>query len=192
MNAAADFIAVHFELGFAGTASSDAAPEARERVSPTAKARQEIRKLGQFHLKTSFLCRGPLGEDVKDQLRSIDDLRLEFVFQIASLGRRQRMGKDHDVGAASGDKQADLFGLALADVGGRIRFAPVLGDGCQRRDSRCFAEKRQLVEVTLDALGIGPDGDEHGLFVPVDTGALAEMILDQASVGSGSVTVVAQ
>ena len=55
-------------------------------MSPlSGEPRQQILVLGKFHLQASFMGTGSLGEDVKDECRTIDNFDIQCVFQFPLL-----------------------------------------------------------------------------------------------------------
>ena len=74
-NAVANAAAVGFEFRFARPASADAAHEPREcGILPDHKPRQKILQLCKLDLQLAFPALRPLGKNVEDQLRPVDDL----------------------------------------------------------------------------------------------------------------------
>ena len=71
------------EGGLAWPATADAAGEAGERVVLLPEARQAVLQLRQLHLQLAVTALGALGEDVEDQLGTVDYL------EIALLGDRR-------------------------------------------------------------------------------------------------------
>ena len=63
-----------------------------------------------------------MGEDVEDQAGAIEDPALEVPLQVAFLGRREGMGKDHQLRLTALHQQLELIGLAAADEEARIRL----------------------------------------------------------------------
>ena len=80
---------VAFQLGFAGAAPADAALLPLKLRVQRRQPGQQIIELGQLHLQFAFPRPRPLGEDVQDKLRSVQDAPLQRVGQVPLLGRRQ-------------------------------------------------------------------------------------------------------
>ena len=93
-DAAACHAAVAFELRLAGASRADAraersaaAAEALEMLPLPAHPRQVVLELRELDLELPLGADGVLREDVEDQLRAIDDARIERVLEVALLGR---------------------------------------------------------------------------------------------------------
>jgi hypothetical protein len=96
LDALADQAAVGLELGFTGTAQADTALLAFK-VGPAAdQARGQVLQLGQFHLQLALVALGALGENVEDQAGAVEHPHIQALFQVALLGRRQRVVEDDD------------------------------------------------------------------------------------------------
>src|SRR5689334_24132462 len=89
-----DSPAIDFQLRLAGTTGADAAAETRQMGPLSCQTRQQILKLRQFDLELAFIATSALGEDVEDQLASIDDPQLERFLQIALLRRGEIFVED--------------------------------------------------------------------------------------------------
>ena len=77
---------VGLELRLAGAARADAAAEPLEVLPHAAHARQVVLELRELDLELALGAAGVLGEDVEDQLRAVDDARLERVLERAAAG----------------------------------------------------------------------------------------------------------
>ena len=111
-----------------------------------AQARQPVAQLRELDLHRAFLARRVLGEDVEDQRDAVDDVDLEQLLEVALLRGRELVVEDHDVDVERVREVAQLFGLALADVGRRIgRAAPLQHrvDRCRRPRCRRAARARR-------------------------------------------------
>ena len=102
---------------------------------------------------------GVLGEDVEDQLRAVDDARLERVLERAAAGAgRARRRRAATSASASLVRLLQLLELALADVGARVGARRGAGRARRRARRRRCARALELGElvVRVDALR------EHG------------------------------
>ncbi len=108
LDARANAPAIGLELRFAGAARADAAAEPRQRRPRSGEPRQQVFQLRQLHLPLAFTRSRAAREDVEDQLRSIDDLALEPVLELAQLAGRQLVVEDDHVhvGFGAGCRQA--------------------------------------------------------------------------------------
>ena len=159
-NAPADLAAVDFQLGFArvrGPRRRLSAPPARP---PAWRARwvqarvsrgQAVFVLGQLHLHGAFAGAGVAGKNVQNEGGTVDDFDLlaERLFQFALLARRKLLVENHDVGTQLGDQHVDLFQLARADQGRRVRPFQTLREAADNDQVGGFSEQRQFIEGIL-------------------------------------------
>jgi hypothetical protein len=73
-------------------------------------------ELGELDLELPFGAEGVLGEDVENQLRAVDDPRLQCVLEQALLCRRDLAVDDQRLGPGVPKRVLQLLELALADV----------------------------------------------------------------------------
>ena len=88
-----------------------------------------------------------LREDVEDQLRTIDDPRLEGILELALLHGRELIVDEQRFGVRASEGLLELHELALADVGARVRLWSALdelGDGLHTRRPRKLLQLREL------------------------------------------------
>ena len=145
-DAAVNFPAVGFELGFTRTACADAAAQLRHLNSAPAQPRQHIFELRQFHLQLAFTGAGVLGENVEDELGAIDDPRVDDFLDIALLGCGEVVIEQKKIGRDRGGGARNLFQFALADQRGRIGLVAVLQKFAGDLRSRAGCERTQFVE----------------------------------------------
>src|SRR6185437_12783432 len=88
-NAAIDFAAVSLQLGFTGTARADAAAKLRHLNASSGKPGQHVFQLRQLYLKLAFTAAGMPGKDVQNKLGAVNHARVDFMLNIALLGRRE-------------------------------------------------------------------------------------------------------
>ena len=93
--------AIGLELRFAGTTRADAAAQPGERRAGADEARQQVLQLRQLDLPLPFARACAPREDVEDELRAIDHLAVDALFDLAQLRGRQLVVEDHDVRADS-------------------------------------------------------------------------------------------
>jgi hypothetical protein len=74
VDAKVDLAAIGLELGFAGAAGSDTATKLRHGATASGKAGQLVFELSEFYLELSFAGFGVAGEDVEDELRTVDNV----------------------------------------------------------------------------------------------------------------------
>src|SRR5207244_9984819 len=73
--------AVGLELALARTPRADAAAEPLEVLPHPAHPRQVVFELGELDLELALGAHCVLGEDVEDQLRAVDDARLQRILE---------------------------------------------------------------------------------------------------------------
>src|SRR5450759_5205626 len=96
LDAVTDEAPVRLQLRLTGAAGADAAAGSREMCPQSSQARQLIFELSQLDLESTFVRLGVQGEDVEDQARAIDDLRLDGFLERALLGGRKLVVGDQD------------------------------------------------------------------------------------------------
>lgn len=121
-NPPADPAAIRFKFLFAGAACPDASAESREKHAVTGEARKEIIQLGQLDLQLSFAASRPPGENIENQLGTVDHFQVEYFFEVAKLGGGQIIVKDHQIGPRAMGQAANLLGLPASYQGCRIRL----------------------------------------------------------------------
>ncbi len=143
--------AIRLELRLARATRADPAAEALEVLPHAAHARQVVLELGKLDLQLALGRRRVLREDVEDQLRPVDDARVERVLEEALLGRLELAVDDHALRIRPLEELLQLLDLALADVGSLRRLSAVLHDGADRLDS---GRARKLLHLGELCLGI--------------------------------------
>ncbi len=157
--------AVRLELRLARAARADpraeaarAAAEALEVLPHSPHPREVVLELRELDLELSLGADGVLGEDVEDQLRAVDDPRLERVLERSLLRRAELVVDDEHLGARISVRLLQLLELPLAHVGAGVGQPPVLDYPCDRVDARRPRELLQFGELVY-AVG---SGREHG------------------------------
>src|SRR5262249_2980100 len=139
--------AVALELGLAGAARADAAAEPLEMLPHAPHARQVVLELRQLHLELALGSHRVLREDVQDQLRSVDDARVQGVLEEALLDRVELIVDEQGFGAERVVALLQLLELALADVGPPHGSSAVLHDAADRLDPGCARELLDFGEL---------------------------------------------
>jgi len=158
LDAFGDAAAVGLQLRLAGTASADAAAQARHLHAASGQARQQIVELCQFDLQTAFPGTRTRGEDIEDQLSPIDDFGREQFFQITLLGRRQVLVEDHDVDFSGNHGGGQFLDFALSDEGGGFRCGPRLHHAVDDFSAGTGGQFGEFVEGLLGLQYIGEPG----------------------------------
>jgi len=120
VDAALDLAPVGFKLGFAGAAGADAAAELGHGFAAAGEAREHVFKLREFDLELALAGAGVAGEDVEDQLGSVEDAAGKRGLEIAQLGGREVVVEENQIGLDGRGQGSDLLDLAGTDESGRI------------------------------------------------------------------------
>jgi len=83
---------------------------------------EEVLELGELDLKFAFFGAGPLGENVQDERGAVQDLAVEYFFEVATLSGREFVVEDNSVDVLFATVPSELVGFAGADE--------CAGDGC--------------------------------------------------------------
>ena len=101
--------------------------------SVSGQARQQVVQLREFHLQLAFPGARAAREDIEDQLRAVEHLHVQRLFQIALLRGRQLAIENHHVGFVQVDQRLQLFHFAGADLRGRIDLRAAIESGSRPR-----------------------------------------------------------
>ncbi len=190
VDAPLDAAAIDLELGLARTARADAGSASRLTAAllrqchaPAPDAGEPVPEQGQLHLRLALLAVSVLGEDVEDHRRTVDGRPAQQLLQVALLGGGELVVEDDRVTVRlEGDLQ-QLLGLALADVGGRIRCGPLLHQARHLVGPRGVDQLRELVEAGLGVLRAPRrQGDAH------QDDLLPKGAFDQGQAGTAPIT----
>jgi succinyl-diaminopimelate desuccinylase len=158
---------VRFELRLAGAAGADsgaetagAAAEPLEVLPHAPHTREVVFELRKLDLELSLGADGMLGEDVEDQLGSIDDPRLEGVLERPLLGGAQLGVDEQHLRACVAVLLFQLFDLSLAHVRARVGKAPMLDNPAHGLDSGRPCELFELREL-IGSVGAGSEHSKH-------------------------------
>src|SRR5581483_4253827 len=150
--------AVALELRLAGAARPDAAAEALQVLPHAAHPRQVVLELCELDLELPLgRCR-VLREDVQDQLRAVDDTRVQRVLEVTLLRRVEIVVDEEAFRARIAKALFELLELPFADVRPLCRPRPVLDHSADRLDACGPRELAYLGELLV---GIDPVS-QHG------------------------------
>ncbi len=90
--------AVDLKLCFAGAAATDAAGQARHGGVLGDEARKQVLELGEFDLYLAVGAVGVLGEDVENELRSVEYFEFSHVGDGTKLRGIEVLVEDEDIG----------------------------------------------------------------------------------------------
>src|SRR5581483_949104 len=116
------------KLGFARAPGADPATQLRHLDPAPGEARQQVLKLRQFHLQLAFACAGMGGENVEDQLRSINNANMGEFLDVPLLRCGQVVIEQQYVSGSGRGGRGNFLQLSLANEGGRIRTVAALQD----------------------------------------------------------------
>ena len=161
---------VDLQLLFAGTAGADAdrrpADDLLQMVPHCSKTRIGVLQLGDFHLKLGGVGRGPVGEDVEDELAAVDHLALRGLLHRPDLARREVVVKDDQRGPGRSDQVGQLARLALAEKRPSAGLVARLDQLADHDGPRGLREFPQLAEriVRIEELSRQVYGGKHRPF----------------------------
>ncbi len=140
-----------------GSARADAAAEPRQRVAGADQPRQQVFQLRELDLQLAFARPRAPREDVEDELRAIDDLAADRLFDLPQLRRRQLVVEDDDVDVGFGGRGRERLNLAGAEKRRRIRLraAPAARAARprRRRPGRGRPARRAIARLRAAARG---------------------------------------
>src|SRR5687767_2717863 len=97
MNPLTNTPAVGLEFRFARSAGADAAAEPGQRGPGAREPRQHVLELRQLDLPLALARPRAARENVEDQLRAIDDLAVNTLFDMPQLRRSELVVEDDDI-----------------------------------------------------------------------------------------------
>jgi succinyldiaminopimelate transaminase len=126
-----------------------------------AHARQVVLELCELDLQLAFGADGVLREDVEDQLRAIDDARLERVFERPLLGGVELVVDEQDLRAGFAVAALQLLELAFTEVRAPLWTRPVLHQFAHGLDERRSRELAQLAQLVLGVDSLSQHGGDE-------------------------------
>ncbi len=120
-----------------------------------AHAREVVLELRELDLELALRRHGVLGEDVEDQLRAVDDARVERVLERPLLRRVELVVDDEHLGRRGRVGVLQLLELALADVRALVAPDPMLDESPHGLDARGAGELRELGELLVRVEPLG-------------------------------------
>ncbi len=119
-----------------------------------------------------------LREDVEDELAPIDYPQIEFLLEIAGLGRTERIVEDRERCAALARQRARLSRLAASDEGARIDLLQPLADGARDGCAGALRQRLQLLErvIGMDCVRVVElDADQDGALAIIGVGVMRQV-----------------
>ena len=80
--------AVHFQLGFAGTAGADAAAKTGQIFPMSCQSGQAVFELGEFNLQLAFFSASAPRKNIEDEASAVDDFCFEGFLEVLGLAGR--------------------------------------------------------------------------------------------------------
>jgi succinyl-diaminopimelate desuccinylase len=151
---------VGLELALARPPRPHPAAESLEVLPHAPHAREVVLELRELDLQLPLGAARVLGEDVEDQLRSVDDASLQRVFEYPLLRRAELVVDEQDLGSTVRVLLLELAELAPPDEAPRIRMLTVLHDLPDRVDSGGPGELTELVDLRVGVHPFRVHGDE--------------------------------
>jgi hypothetical protein len=146
--------AIGFELGFAFATNGAESTALPRKVGPEPRQSwEQILELGEFDLELALPGPGALGEDLKDERRTIQYLAAKNLLQVARLGTREFIVEDDGIHAeflASGGK---LGRLAGTDPGARVWCFQFLGSVAEDHSAHGGGQFPEFIEGIADIPG---------------------------------------
>jgi len=152
---------VGLELALAGSSRPNAATQPLEVLPHASHPRQVVLELRELDLELPLGASCVLGEDVEDELRSIDDPRLESVLESPLLRWAELVVDEEHLGSAVGVSPSQLHELAFPDERTRVRVLAVLDDLADRTDPRRAGELAKLGQFAVAVRPLRVDADEE-------------------------------
>ena len=138
--------AVDLQFGFSGPPAPDSAGEPGHGRVFGHQPGQHVFQLGEFHLQFSLPCPGALGENVQDQLGSVNDLEVDTVGERADLGRVQIL-VENDEGHGLAERQdRQVLKLAKPHEKSSIGSFPQLQNGVGDDDPGGTGQLPELIK----------------------------------------------
>ena len=128
-------------------------PSRDSAVARPDQPRQQVLQLRELDLQLAFARPRAPREDVEDQLRAVDDLAADLLFDLPQLRRRQLVVEDDDVDVGLGARRGERLDLAGAEEGRRIGLRPLLQHAQHDLGAGGLGQAGELVER---ALGVEP------------------------------------
>ena len=164
-NSATDHAPIRFELGLPGT-SKPQPPTDTGKVGPhSLQPGQQVLKLRQFDLHLGFARTSTGGEDVENELGTIQDPNTEAILEGLALRRCELVVEDYEIRFGASHALPKLIDLALPDVEAWMGGVDSLADDVDDLTTGGVSQPGQLIEVLLsddliEALQGSPN--EHG------------------------------
>jgi hypothetical protein len=111
--------------------------------------RLQIRELCGFDLQLALQCASALRKNVEDQLATIDDAQLQFIFEIARLGGAQTVIEYRQRRVILARNTAQLLNFASPDKSSRVDFFQLLAHFAGYQSTGGLGQSRKLGQRLL-------------------------------------------
>ena len=113
------------------------------------QSRQQILILRQLHLRLGIgrLC--AFSKNIEDKAGAVEDLDLQFAFNVGHLFRCQIIVKDSHADIVVLHKLLDFLQFAFADKRARIRAVQSLQKAALGGGTGCISQKSEFVEIFI-------------------------------------------
>ena len=135
-------------------------PSRDNAVAGAHEPRQQIFQLRELDLQLALARPRAPREDVENELRAIDDLPADLLFDVAELRRRQLVVEHHDVDARLRGGSGQRRDLAGAQKRRGIGLRPLLHHAQHHLGARGVGEAGELVERALGVESPRTAGDQ--------------------------------
>ncbi len=158
VNSLVNLALVRLQLGLSRTARPDSPTQAGQFHSPPPQSRQPVVELGQLDLQLSLPGSRTAGEDIQDELGSVDDFAVEDALDVALLGRGKVVVEDHGVGPVPIQQSLQEIQLPFADQIRRVIAGPLLQQAGGHPGSGGGSQGSQLIQRFLQVQDGSPGG----------------------------------
>jgi hypothetical protein len=140
---------VHFQFGFAGAPGPNSASQTRKQRALARKPRQQIIQLGKLHLKLAFARARAAREDVKDELRAVENLAADPGLEVSLLTGSQLFVEDNQIEMFSFGDEAQLLRFPASDEKRRVRLQALLQGALDDSGARGFRQRNEFIQRFL-------------------------------------------
>jgi hypothetical protein len=160
----ADAAPIRFQFCFTGATCADAAAEPRQHATRAYETRQQVLELRELDLPLAFARACSPREDVENELRPIDHLPFQLLFELTELRGRELVVDDHHIDVGFGACGRERRHLAAADECRGIWFWSLLQHADDDVRAGSIGETGEFIErpVGIDAACAGGDEPNEG------------------------------
>ena len=149
------------------------------------KPGQQVVQLRKLHLELPFPAAGPPGENIEDDLGTVDDLQVENLLEIAKLRGSEVVVKDHQIRACRVRLRANFMHLAASQKRGRIGIGRALQRRSHHLGSGADSKFLQFPQGILRIGNAGGHGVAAGGFPAGQERFLQDLQVSNASIPPG-------